>query len=283
MSDGEPAVPTEALADIAYLARSANRVQILEALATRSATRRELAERTDTTRTTLDRIVNELEDRGWAERTDDGTYTATPRGTHLHRQFRPFLDAVVAVRRLGEAVEWLPTEELTIGLEHFKDAVVQRPARDDPVETIDMMVEMVADATEHRAFTHLVPPVPYAEAILEGAESGRLTADGVLTAESIEFLRANPDRRKRWAAIVEAGTGALYRYDGEIPCNLWIIDDHVLIKKSGPDPFADSYGVPIVSRNEAVRAWADRLIDAYREEATRIEPGYFAESDPSTE
>jgi predicted transcriptional regulator len=282
MSDGEPEVPAEALEDVAYLSRSANRARILEALVERSLTRRELAEATGTSRTTLDRIVNELEDRGWAERTVEGSYTATPQGTHLQRQFEPFLDAVSAIRRLGEAIEWLPTAELTIGLEHFADAVVRRPAQGDPVETIDMMVEMVEGATEYRALTHLVPPVPLSEAILDGVESGRLTTDGVLTPDSIDFLRETPDRRRRWASILEAGAGELYRYDGTLPCNLWISDEHVLIKKSGPEPFAESYGVPIVTRNEAVHSWANGLVDAYRAEATRLEPGHFTDPDPST-
>jgi predicted transcriptional regulator len=282
MSDREPEVPTDALADVAYLSRSANRVRILDALVDRSATRRELAERTGTPRTTLDRIVNELEERGWAERTADGTYTATPQGTHIQRQFRPFLESVVAVRRLGEAIEWLPAEELTVGLRHFADATVRRPARNDPVDTVDLMVELVADATEHRALTHLVPPVPLSEAILEGVESGRLTADGVLTADSVDRLRETTERRERWASILEAGAD-VRRYDGEIPCNLWIVDEHVLIKKSGPEPFAEAYGVPIVSRNEAVRSWANRLVDSYRAEATRLEPGYFGESAPPSE
>lgn len=209
MGDDDSKLPTEAVEDIAYL----------------SVTRQELAELTGTSRTTLDRIVNEFEDRGWAERTVDGTYIATPQGTHLQRQFQPFLESIMAIRRLGETLEWLPTEELTIGLEHFADAVVRRPAQDDPVETIDLMVEMVEKETEHRALTHLVPPAALSEGELDGVESGRLRPEGVLTSESIDLLRETPERRRRWASILEAEKGDLYRYDGNIPCNLWIIDE----------------------------------------------------------
>jgi predicted transcriptional regulator len=275
MGEADPEVPTEAVADVAFLSRSTNRVRVLGVLADRSITRRELAAVTDVSRTTIDRIVNEFEDRGWAERTADGTYAATPQGTHLQRQLRPFLESVVAIRRLGDAVDWLPTEELTVGLEHFADAAVRRPARDDPVETVDLMVVLVEGATEHRAFTQLVPPVALSEAIREGVESGRLTAEGVLTGESIDSLRETPHRRERWASIVDADRAGLYRYDGDIPCNLWIIDEYVLIKKSSPDSVAEAYGVPIVSRNEAVRSWANGLIDDYRADATRLDVGYF--------
>jgi len=271
MGDSDSEGTTAALDDVAYLSRSPNRVNILAVLADRAVTRRALAEHTGTSRTTLDRIVNELEERGWAERTADGTYTATPQGTHLQREFQSFRNSVLAIRRLGDTLEWLPTGELEIGLEHFADAVVRRPTHDDPVETVDLMIELIQEATHHRALTHLVPPVSLSEAILDGVESGRLTADGVLTADSVDFLREAPDRRRRWASIADAVDGDLFRYDGTIPCNLWIIDEAVLIKKSGPDSIAEAYGVPIVCRNEAVLDWANQLVDTYQAEATQVD------------
>jgi predicted transcriptional regulator len=243
MHEGAPDVQAEALEHIAFLSRSVNRVQILQALTNQAATRQELAEHTATSRTTLDRIVNEFEDRGWVERTVEGSYSTTSRGTHIVRTLQPFLESIVAIENLGEAVDWLPTEEVTIGLEHFSDAVVQRPSQPDPVETIDLMVQMVEKATEHRALTHLTPAVRYSEAILEGVESGRLTAEGVLTNDSIDLIRENPERRDRWASVAPTGTGH-YHYDGELPCNLWIIDENVLIKKSGPEPFAEALWGP---------------------------------------
>ena len=105
----------------------------------------------------------------------------------------------------------------------------------------------------------------------------------MLTSDSVDVLRGRPERRRRWESIVEAGNGRLHRYDGTVPCNVWIVDEHVLIEKSGPDPFAEAYGVPIVSRSEAVRSWADRLVDGYRAEATRLEPECFAGPAPATE
>jgi predicted transcriptional regulator len=282
MSDHDRTASTEALSDVAYLSRSANRVAILEALTDGAATRAELTERTDTSRTTLDRIVNELEERGWAERTSEGTYAATAEGTHLMAQFRPFLESVAAIRRLGETVSWLPTEELTIDLRHFADATVERPAGADPAKTVDLMTELVRNASEFRALTHLVPPVPLARATRDGLREGRLTTEGVLTGTSIDVLRENPDRRDRWADIVETG-GGLYQYDDPIACNLWIVDETVLIKRSGPENLGDSYGVPIVSENDTVRSWAHDLIDSYRDAATPLDSDAFAEATSATE
>ena len=64
MSDEYDTIPAEALKEAAYLSRSANRVEMLQTLTRGSHTRRDLTELTGASRTTLDRIVNELEERG---------------------------------------------------------------------------------------------------------------------------------------------------------------------------------------------------------------------------
>lgn len=268
--------PPGALQDIAFLSRSPNRVIILDALTRGPVSRRDLADETETSRTTLDRIVNELEERDWAKRTTEGDYVATPVGVHLMEQVRPFVDSVEAVRRLGETVAWLPADEMNIGLHHFSDAVVLRPEQDDPMETVDYFTDLIRETTEFRVLTHLAPPTPLAQAMRDRIAAGRLTAEYVLTASLLDYLRERPERRQRWRAIVEGGS-TVFQTQGPIPCNLWIFDDTVLVKKSGPGPIEDSYGVPIQSENETVRAWAHDLIDRNRDVATRVGVGTFSE------
>jgi predicted transcriptional regulator len=270
MDDGEPAFPTDALEDIMYLSRSSNRVRILDALTDAAATRQELQAQTGTSRTTLDRIVNELEDRGWAERTTDGDYVATPVGKRLMEQFEPYLESVEAIRRLGPAVEWLPDDESGVDLRHFSDAEVRHPAGGDPVETVEFMVELVGDASEFRALTHLVPPDSLLQAIRDRVVSGQLRVEAVSSEPDTNFPSDRTSRRRWWRDILEAGSG-LYLCDGPIPCNLWVIGETVLIKRSRPGDIDDSYGTPIVSDDAAVRSWAHDLIDRYQAEATRID------------
>lgn len=270
---------SDALDDVAYLARSENRVRILGALANGPRTRRDVQETTDVSRTTLDRIVNELEDRGWVERTSDGDYAATPTGKRLMNQFEPFVESVDAIDRLGKAVEWLPDEELSIGLEHFSDATVEWPEV-DPTETVDMFVGMVNGADEYYSLTHFAPPAPISRAIREGVTSGDLAMRTVATETPIEYLREHPDRRERWRETVDGGA-ELFEYGGSIPCNLWIIDDVVMLKNATGEPVPDSYGSPIVSHDPTVRSWAMDLLDDYETEARPLTSSDFAvESDP---
>lgn len=269
-------LPTGGLEDVAYLSRSANRVVILDALTDGPYSRRALADQTGASRTTLDRIVNELEDRGWAERTAEGTYVATVQGRHLVRRFMPFLESVEALQRLDDAVAWLPVDELSIGLEHFSDAVVRRPEPADPVETIDYITDLLENASEFRMLAHLAPPEPLGETLRDRVVSGQMVVDGVITDELFSYLGSSPERAARWRALVEAGTD-LHRHEGPIPCNLWIFDETVLIKKSGPEPIDESYGAPIVSDDSVVRSWAHDLIDDVTAAASRIDAEAFEE------
>lgn len=281
MTSGDQPVPEGALADVDYLSRSANRVAILDALASGPATRRDLAARTDVSRATLDRIVNEFEERGWAERTVDGEYVATPAGTHVIREFRPFVESVAAVDRLGEAVAWLPTEEFDVGLHEFSDATVRRPENDDPVEAVEFITDLLRDTAEFRTLNHLIPPGMFERALHEQVVTGALTVEAVTVPAVVDHFRGNADRRERWRDVLDAG-GTVYAHDLPIPCNLMVFDETVLIKRSDTGPIDDSYGVPIVSENEAVLSWAHDLIDRYRADAVRIDANALVEADAAS-
>jgi len=274
MAERNSELPITALEDIAYLSRSANRVVILDGLTEGQYSRGALANQTGVSRTTLDRIVNELEERGWVKRTTEGNYSATAHGRLLMRRFRPFLESVEALHCLDDALTWLPIDELDIGLEHFSDAVVRQPESGDPVEVTDFFNELLWNTSEFRVLSHLAPPEPLGETLVERVTSERMTMDGVITDELLGYLGSRPERARRWIALVEAGSD-LHHHKGPIPCNLWIFDETVLIKKSGPEPIDEAYGVPIVSENDTVRSWAHDLIDEWMERASPIDISAF--------
>jgi hypothetical protein len=229
---------------------------------------------TEASRTTLDRIVNELEERGWAERTTDGDYVATPTGTHLVAELMPFIDSVTAIRQLGEAVAWLPDDELSIGLHHFKNACVRRPEQGDPIETGEYYIELLRDTIDFRVLTNLAAPGPVARELRERIVTGEMTAECVITRDVVDLNRENNERSARWRDMIQAGA-EVFAHSGPIPCNLYIFDDTVLIKKGGPKPIDDAYGVPIQSENDAVLSWAHDQIDECRADATRLDTETF--------
>jgi len=267
--------PRHAIEDIAYLSRSANRIRILDALTSGPHSRREMEGITGVSRTTLDRIVNELEERGWAERTTDGDYVATATGTHLVGELMPFIDSVTAIRQLGDAVAWLPEDELSIGLHHFKDAFVRRPAQGDPIETGEYYIELLRETDEFRVLTNLAAPGPVGRELRDRVVTGKMTAECVITRDVVELTREASVRRSRWREMLQAGAD-VFAHSGPIPCNMYVFDDKVLIKKGGPKPIDDAYGVPIQSENESVVSWGHGLIDDYRAAAIRADAETFS-------
>lgn len=269
----------DALSDVAYLARSRNRVEILAAIAAQPHSPREVADTADSARSTVERILTELEERGWAKRTSDGKYVGTAAGTAAIEEFTPLVRAMEAIRTLGDEISWLPRDELPISLAHFSDVTVRHP--EDPTETIDDMTELVRETVEFRVISNLKPPESTANAIHDRVGSGKMTFDCVLTREVLEYLGTHTERRERWLDIIETGAD-LWVWEGAIPCNLWIFDDTVWIKNSDPESRQDTYGVPIISDDDAVRSWGHDLIDSYQNVSSPVNTDAFAESSSAT-
>ncbi|MFC7228820.1 MarR family transcriptional regulator [Salinirubellus salinus] len=263
-----------ALEDVAYLSRSANRVRLLRALTDGPVSRRRLMESTGVSRTTLGRILNELTDRGWVERETDGRYVATTTGEHVVRAFLPTVEALETVRSLGEAVQWLPPSVDAVGLAAFRDATVHRPVANEPLSFARELVDRIESATRFRTLTYLAPPMhSFAVVMHERIRDGGLESEFVFAGGLVEHLAGDPERRRRWHESVAFGT-VVYRYDGHIPCNLFLFDRTVLIPNTDPDK--GPTGGFLESDDDDVYGWATDLIERYRDAAERVPAETFA-------
>lgn len=265
------APPGNALDEIAYLSRSQTRAWILVTLSTESYTRGELEDATGIPRTSLDRAVNELAERDWITRTQNGEYTVTPTGERIAAESTRFIEAIQAIRNLGDALDWLPRDELTIGLQHFKEANVRRPEPNAMNAPSRFATELMQQATEFRCLVNTPPSLAFEEAMMDGVFEGRLTINHVITDDELTVLLQDGDRAARWQAYVEAGAD-LYCYDGRIPCNLLVIDEAVLILDRQPEAAEG-----IESTNPVVRSWAHETIEKYRNDAELLDSAVFSQ------
>lgn len=268
MSDPPGDVPSEALAHVAHLARSENRVRVLLALADTAATRRELEAATGIARATVGRALADFEDRGWVVESDEREYEVTPSGAHVVAAFTPFLETVEAIRRLGDRVAWLPVSEVPIELGYFSDATIRRPEPADPLAPAMSLTDLLQDAAEFHCLVGVAPPLGFEQAMRDGVVGGDLITRHVITAEELAYLREDSERRTRWREYVDAG-GNVYCYDGDVPCNVLVFDETVIV--GGPSGSAGSSGL-VESEDETVHAWAHRLISTYQRESARLEP-----------
>ncbi|MFC4450315.1 helix-turn-helix transcriptional regulator [Halorussus aquaticus] len=273
MTTETEAISDDALADVAYLSRSRNRITILEALRSGPHPSGRLEERTQASRSTLERILTELEERGWAERSPDG-YVTTPVGERVIGEFRPVVTAMGSIRTLGEAVAWLPDEELSIGLHHFDDATVRRTTPNSPMAEATYLLELMREASVFRTLTYIAPPLSLLQSMRDSVVEGRMTATNVLTDDLVGYLRERPEQTPYWREYVEAGA-RIYCYRGHIPCNVFVVDETVLIANNDPDS-----GHPcefIETTDETVRSWGRELIETYRRNSERLTPETFTE------
>lgn len=271
--------PDDALEDIAYLSRSGNRVAVLELVATNPHTPREIREVVDASRSTIRRILAELVERDWAERTPDGDIVATVKGEHVVATFTPLAGSLQAIRELDEAVAWLPSDELSIDLHHFSDATVRRGDPASPAAEASYLHDRLRDASTLSNLVSVGPPLSMMKTTRDGVVSGRLTATTVLTERVVEYLRSHSEQLPLWQDYINAGA-RVYYYEGEIQCHLFIVDDTVLVGNNQPEVVRPCEFVE--TDDETVLSWARELIESYRADATRLGPETFAREFPAS-
>lgn len=258
----------DALDDVSYLARSENRVRILNVLSKQSYHRRDLVDEIDVSSATAGRILTEFQSRGWVKRTQDG-YVATPTGQQVTTEFESIINCMEAINHLGDAVEWIPSDELDIGLHEFSDVTVRRPERNDPAEITDFFTDLLKKVTSIHVLTHLVPIEAKETTMVDGLRTGRLTVvNHVITTELLDYLRDHPAHQARWVDLISAGA-TVYSYDGPIPCNLFILGETVILGNShstSGNPYAC-----LVSDSSTIRSWARDVIDRYQKKADPVD------------
>lgn len=270
--------PDDILEDIAYLSRSGNRLAVLELLTMEPHTPREVREAVDASRSTIRRIIAELVERGWAERSADGDIVATVTGEHVVTAFTPLIGSMRAIRDLDDAVDWLPADELSIDLHYFSDATVRRGERNSPSAEASYLHDRLRDASSLVNLTSVGPPLSMMETTRDGVVSGRMTATTVLTERAFEYVKSQPEQIPFWHDYITAGA-SVYCYEGEIPCHLFIVDETVLVGNNQPEVVRPCEFIE--TNEEEVRSWARDLIESYRADADRISPESFTEVSPA--
>jgi len=256
----------EALEAAEFLARSENRVAALFELRDRAQTRAELREKTGMSQVTIGRVLEALEDRRWIE-ADGEAYRTTAVGDMVAESLDGFLDALAAAETLGDIARWLPTEEYDFGLDRLADADVIRPGPTDPNVTLRTAAEQVAESDHVQILTHAFSTM-VTDVIHERVTAGEMTAECVFSPAVYEALERAGGVNDEFLALIDADGATFYRYDGEVPHVLAVLDDGVGI---GVD---DEEGLPravLDVSDPVVREWAVETFERYRADAVLVE------------
>ena len=169
-------------------------------------------------------------------------------------------------------VAWLPTDEVPIELSAFADATILRPDPADPMANSTYVTELLRESSEFACLVGVAPPLAFEEAMRDGVIERDLATNHVLTDAEYRYLCTYPERCARWREYLAAGAN-VYRYGGDVPCNLLVFDGTVIVGNSQSE--VGDPRVLVESEREAVRSWAHRVIECYRRDAERLDATDF--------
>ena len=253
----------DALEEIQFLANSANRVRVLNALTGESATRRDLQEETGVPRSTAARVLDEAEARGWVD-SAGSRYTITPLGEARVAEFRTYVETTKGMRHLGKAIDWLPEPVHVLDFRHFREATVTTPTEGNPTAPFDRGSELIRAADEYRGLTRNSLP-RYMKTVRDRVVRGQLDFEGVIERRFVEVLRDDPERAARWQDVAHR----TWLYDGHVPINMHVLGGTTLIWLCDEDRDGDGVIVKglLESDHPAVVSWAESFYEEYRDQA----------------
>ncbi|WP_232685680.1 helix-turn-helix transcriptional regulator [Halobacterium zhouii] len=250
--------------EIEFLARSPNRVRLLEAIREAGTIEKQtLQNQFDMVRTTLVRNLETLEERGWVQASSQGTYTLTCAGEVVAESFSEVMDTVRITKRLQPFLKWLPSDEFDLDLRLLADAEITCSTTNDPYAPVQEHVKKIKQTERARIFLSVMGQQP-----LEEVRTRILNGDAIF--ESVvepgieETINANARYRDLFEEQIASGGHNVFVYEGTIPYYLGILDDTVQIGAE------DDEGVPralLETDSADVREWAEQTYANYQQEA----------------
>lgn len=252
MTDADP------LEEIEFLARSANRIEVLAALVEESQTRQTLANSVGVSQPTLGRILRDLTERKWVA-TDGDQYWATATGKLVATGITDLRERLATEAKLRDVIEWIPTEAVDVELHNFADAEITTPSQTRPNAPIKRMLELLGK-TDHALLLSHAFNEQKLQLVRDRSVAGELTTRGVFGKDAIEAIEATADLRELLADIVASDAAEIRVVTEDIPVAVEVTDSrtHLLLRNDEGIVRAS-----LDTDDETVRAWAESLHEKY--------------------
>ncbi|GAB3676049.1 helix-turn-helix transcriptional regulator [Halopiger thermotolerans] len=259
-------MPPKCWETIEFLSGSIHRYHVLKALREHPMEIRDLRDQLDVPRTTIQRNVSELEEKGWVRRTDAG-YETTLVGGLILDKFAAAVDSVRQVQSVAPFFEW--TGELPgITAETLEGAVVTTPEPHQPHNPLNALVDSLHDATRVRAILPTISTV-FLGQYFDTPKAEKAVDELILSKEICESCHyIDSDHNLLWR---QNGINC-YAYESDIPVGIFLFDNQVSLTA-----YDDEGRIRALLESEATstREWAEELYGEYRSvanELSEIEP-----------
>jgi predicted transcriptional regulator len=251
--------------DVAFIARSENRVKVLATLSPEPIERNVLRERAGVERVTLGRILADFEDRVWVEKTGR-QYALTPTGEIIANTFKQLLETVETTRKLESVVQWLPIQEMPFPLELLGGADITLPSGPDPAAPTRVAGQRLVQ-TENVRLIMSVIVAEVVEACWEATTSGTQQLEAVFTPDVIKTIATDPVMSQQVEEMLESGHVTVYQSDEEFPFIMGLLDDFIAFGVTDEEDLPRAY---FEIENETVRSWVEETYHEYLETAEQV-------------
>lgn len=251
--------------DVEFIARSTNRVQLLETLRDLDgATRADLRASLSASRTTVTRNLNALEERGWV-RQEDGAYVLAPGVDAIVDGFLDLEGIVATVDHLQPFLQWTTREAFDVDLEHLEDAEITVAEPGNPWAMVNAHVATLRESDD-LALALPVAGLHGYEVLHERVLAGEVTVDSVVTDGVAESMTTDPEFAPLTADLLAADGFEMHRTTTEMPFFVGVLDDVVQV---GVDEGGEPRAL-LETENDIVREWAREKLAAYRRTAEPV-------------
>lgn len=259
MSDPLESDAAPPLSTLEFLSGSHHRIEILRTLrASGPATRREIRESVDASRSTVRRTLEGFLERDWIASTKAG-YRITAAGGFVADEFERFGGTVRVTDEYAPLLQNLPDGVLDVDATWLDGAALTAATEANPYAPARKQTETVRNAERFRG---LLPSIELegARLVHERIVEGDLTASIVLPQAVAETVRSEPFA-DLFREKIATGRLDVYAYDGEVPLYLGLPDDDAVEIGSENDE-----GIPralLQSTDADLRAWGEDTFEEY--------------------
>ena len=249
----------------ADLVRSPARIGILRHLRDGPATRYDLRDALDCSRTTVDRNIETLREKGWIADSVDG-YELTTSGEIVLEEMSGYLETVGAAARLQPILRWMPPEAFDLDVRHLREAEVVVATESRPMAMVDRHAQAVESSPEIRMVTPVFSPQPL-EAQYRNFDLPELDIEVVVPPTVASTFVSDSPAADRLAEMREAGAAEIFVTDESIPYFVGLLGDLVQI---GVDEDGQPRGL-LESEADPVCEWAVEKFESYKQAANSLD------------
>ncbi|MEY7851339.1 helix-turn-helix transcriptional regulator [Natrarchaeobius sp. A-rgal3] len=240
------------------------RMPVLDACRETSLSRKQLAEHTSLSRTTVYRATVALEEQGLLEQTAAG-YRTTSKGATLSAAGETYVAAVEAIDHLEPLIALVDDPELVDHAHLLEDATLVVSDASNPYRVVDRVIERLEETTTSRG---TITSVTALEA-MQRANSSLESVDHIeriFAASALEAHETIGGDEFREVTASDA-VSILVADDASIPFS-FSIDDDEMVTIVGHDPATGLPTVYVESGRSEARTWLEAVYDRCRADAT---------------